>query len=269
MDRNAVFDEHETIQRLEAYIEDGATLPAGVLLVGAGCGCYDLITLKGLRAIRRAQVLVYDDLIDKRLLEHASESCELVYVGKRSGRHSMPQEQINALLIEKARKRSLVVRLKGGDPFVFGRGMEEMTALRKEGISVEYIPGITSCVAIPALAGIPVTHRGISRSFHVITGHTKAGSGELARDIDFGALVRLGGTLVFLMGLGHLQEIAEQLLRAGKEDTTPAAVVHGNFDSSVDVVQGTLMDIVAKAEEVKIQSPAVIVVGDVVDINIR
>lgn len=267
MDRNAVFDEHETVQRLETYREEDTGIVKGVVLAGAGCGCHDLITLKGLRAIRRAQVLVYDDLIDQRLLEYVPESCEQIFVGKRSGRHSMPQGKINALLVEKAKEGSFVVRLKGGDPFVFGRGMEEMTVLRKEGIHVEYIPGITSCIAIPAMAGIPVTHREVSRSFHVITGHTAAGSGDLAENMDFSTLARLEGTLVFLMGFGHLSQIAIELMNAGKEASTPAAVVHGNFGTAVDVVRGTLLDIAVKAEEAGIRAPAVIVVGDVVRVG--
>lgn len=272
MDRNAVFDESETMRQLEKYMRDekkeSAAVMEGVLLVGAGCGCYDLITLKGLRAIRRAKVLVYDDLIDQRLLEHASESCERIYVGKRSGKHSMRQEQINALLVQKAREGGLVVRLKGGDPFVFGRGMEEMTALREAGIHADYIPGITSCIAVPAFAGVPVTHRELSRSFHVITGHTAAGNQDrnLEEDIDFSLLARLEGTLVFLMGYGHLSQIAEALMRAGKEASTPAVVIHGGFDSNVKTVRGTLSDIAAKAEEARMQTPAVIVVGSVVDI---
>ncbi|MDE5823196.1 MAG: siroheme synthase CysG [Lachnospiraceae bacterium] len=272
MDRNVVFDGQETMRQLEKYVQveelECAKVLEGVLLVGAGCGCYDLITLKGLRAIRSARVLVYDDLIDQRLLEHASESCELVYVGKRSGRHSMRQGQINALLVQKAQEGGLVVRLKGGDPFVFGRGMEELTALEREGIPVQYIPGITSCIAVPAFAGIPVTHREVSRSFHVITGHTAAGNQDrdLAEDIDFSLLARLEGTIVFLMGYAHLAQIAEELMRAGKEAFTPAAVIHGDFDSTVAAVRGTLSDIAEKAEEAQIQTPAVIVVGNVVDI---
>ncbi len=267
MDADAVFDEQETMRRITAYTQDrqqpvrGAE---GVLLVGAGCGSYDLITLRGLRAIRRARVLVYDDLIDRRLLEYASESCERIYVGKRSGRHSMPQEEINGLLVQKAQEGGLVVRLKGGDPYVFGRGMEELRALREAGIRADYVPGITSCIAIPALAGIPVTHREVSRSFHVITGHTAGGG--LAQDIDFPALARLEGTLVFLMGLGHLAQIAEALMRAGKEAFTPAAVVHGSFDSAVTTVRGQLSDIAARADAAQIQPPAVIVVGNAVDI---
>lgn len=264
MDMNAVFDAQETMRRLEFYRrceEEDKT--AQVLLVGAGCGSADLITVRGLRAIRQARVLVYDDLIDQRLLEHASERCERIYVGKRSGRHSMAQEQIQRLLIQKAREGGLVVRLKGGDPFVFGRGMEEMMALRSEGIPVRYIPGIPSCVAIPAFAGIPVTHREVSRSFHVITGHMAGQSSA----IDFAALARLEGTLVFLMGFSQLSQIAQGLICAGKEAATPAAVVHGTFDAPVEVVRGTLADLAVKAAEAAIQTPAVIVVGKVVDIS--
>ncbi len=269
MDRDAVFDEEETMRRLEAYGTSKEIKTAGVLLVGAGCGSSDLITVRGQRAIRQARVLVYDDLIDQRLLDHASERCERIYVGKRNGRHSRTQEQIQALLIQKARAGGLVVRLKGGDPFVFGRGMEEMMALRSEGIPAAYIPGISSCVAIPAFAGIPVTHREISRSFHVITGHL-AGQDAMMHpedsDIDFAALARLEGTLVFMMGLGQLSQIAQGLIRAGKEASTPAAVVHGTFGASVEAVRGRLDEIAAKAAEV--QTPAVIIVGAVVEIFI-
>lgn len=276
MDGSVVFDKQETMRRLAeytGYTKDGQQAceetVGKVLLVGAGCGCYDLITVRGLRAIRRARVLVYDDLIDPRLLEHASESCEQIYVGKRSGKHSMRQEQINALLVQKAQEGGLVVRLKGGDPFVFGRGMEELTALREAGIEADYIPGITSCIAVPAFAGIPVTHREVSRSFHVITGHTASGNtdGNLTQDIDFPLLARLEGTLVFLMGFSHLAQIVQELVRAGKEASTPAAVIHGGFDSRVEIVRGTLADIAPKAAQARIQTPAVIVVGEVVNLT--
>ena len=265
MDTNAVFDEWETMRRLEAYAHgEEAGHIEGVLLVGAGCGSFDLITVRGLRAIRQARVLVYDDLIDQRLLAYASERCERIYVGKRSGRHSMAQEQIQKLLIQKAREGGLVVRLKGGDPFVFGRGMEEMMALRSEGIPAAYVPGVTSCVAIPAFAGIPVTHREISRSFHVITGHLAGKAADLCSKLDFASLARLEGTLVFLMGFGQLRQIADGLIHAGKKAATPAAVVHGTFDASVAVVRGTLADIAEKAAEAAMQAPAVIIVGRVV-----
>lgn len=264
MDTNAVFDEWETMRRLEAYAHgEEAGHIEGVLLVGAGCGSFDLITVRGLRAIRQARVLVYDDLIDQRLLAYASERCERIYVGKRSGRHSMAQEQIQKLLIQKAREGGLVVRLKGGDPFVFGRGMEEMMTLRSEGIPAAYVPGVTSCVAIPAFAGIPVTHREISRSFHVITGHLAGKAADLCSKLDFASLARLEGTLVFLMGFGQLRQIADGLIHAGKKAATPAAVVHGTFDASVAVVRGTLADIAEKAAEAAMQAPAVIIVGRV------
>lgn len=270
LDTNAVFDTQETLRRLESYVHGGeAGREAGVLLVGAGCGSSDLITMRGLRAIRRAQVLVYDDLIDPALLEYASERCERIYVGKRNGRHSMAQEQIQELLIQKAREGGLVVRLKGGDPFVFGRGMEEMMALRSEGIPVTYIPGISSCVAIPAFAGIPVTYRAVSRSFHVITGHMAGQDAAMRSDLDFAVLARLEGTLVFMMGLGQLSRIAQGLIDAGKEASTPTAVLHGTFGASVEAVRGRLDDIAAKAAEAAVQTPAVIVVGAVVDIGGR
>ncbi|MFG6369084.1 MAG: siroheme synthase CysG [Lachnospiraceae bacterium] len=267
MDCNAVFDAQETMCRLESYMHGEEIELAGVLLVGAGCGSSDLITVRGLRAIRQARVLVYDDLIDQRLLDYASEQCARIYVGKRSGRHSMPQDQINALLIQKAREGGLIVRLKGGDPFVFGRGMEEMLALQKAGIYAKYVPGITSCIAVPAFAGIPVTHREISRSFHVIMGHMTGQDLNKNPRIDFAVLAQLEGTLVFLMGFERLQQIVEGLIRAGKEPSTPVAVVHSGFDLSIEIVRGTLADIAEKTVESTIQTPAVIVVGTVVDIN--
>lgn len=251
----------ETMERMGTYTECPGDRTGTVTLVGAGCGAYDLITLKGLNAVRSAQVLVYDDLLDPRLLEHASESCERLYVGKRTGRHSMPQEEINALLIEKARQGKNVVRLKGGDPFVFGRGGEEMMALQEAGIAVKAVPGITSSIALPAAAGIPVTHRGISRSFHVITGHTADGGKDLHSELE--AIAGQEGTCIFLMGFTHLREIAEGLMLHGKSGDTPVAVVHGEFDGTVQAVRGTLADIDRKVKQSDIRMPAVIVVGAV------
>lgn len=231
-----------------------------VTLVGAGCGSYELITLKGLRAIRYAQVIVYDDLIDKRLLDFAAESCECIYVGKRSGRHSMCQEEINALLLQKAKEGKRVVRLKGGDPFVFGRGGEEIHALNREHIPTAYIPGITAALAVPAFAGIPVTYREISRSVHIITGHTSATDSTLPE--NFAHFARLDGTLVFLMGLANLAQIAQALIKYGKNPQTPAAVIHGNLDNTVEIIKGTLFNIVEKVQQTSIKMPAVIVVGE-------
>lgn len=263
IEQNRPLSEQETADRIAAYAAripaNPSTKPGTVLLVGAGCGAYDLITLRGLNAVRSAQVLIYDDLMDARLLDHAPESCEKIYVGKRNGRHSMPQDEINRLLIQKALQVKCVVRLKGGDPFVFGRGGEEIQALKNAGIEVEVIPGITSSIAVPAAAGIPVTHRDVSRSFHVITGHTAQSESGLPPELP--TIAKLNGTCVFLMGFSHLKEIAEGLISYGKSPDTPAAVLHGGFDGSVQTVRGTLADISAKVEQSDITMPAVIVVG--------
>lgn len=261
MDENRIFDADETLQRMKMYCQNQNPGQSGmVTLVGAGCGAYDLITLRGLNAIRKAEVLVYDDLIDARLLEHASESCEKIYVGKRIGVHSREQEEINAILIEHAKKGRRVVRLKGGDPFVFGRGSEEMEALKAKGISVTEVPGITSAIAVPAAAGIPVTHRGKSRSFHVVTAHTKGTADNLPEGLK--ELAAVEGTLVFLMGMHQLSKLAGQLMEYGKSPETPAAVVQGRFDGTVLSVRGTLDDIAEKVRESGMQSPAVIVIGE-------
>lgn len=263
MEQNRPLSMEETMGRMRTYTDCPQGGAGMVTLVGAGCGSYDLITLRGLNAVRSAQVLVYDDLLDVRLLEHASESCEKIYVGKRSGRHSKSQEEINALFVEKARQGKRVVRLKGGDPFVFGRGWEEMQALRESGIEVCEVPGITSPIAVPAAAGIPVTCRGVSRSFHVMTGHAAEGGKE--PDIELADIARLEGTYIFLMGFAHLKELAEKLILYGKPENTPAAVVHGDFDGTVQTVRGTLANIAQKVRQSDICMPAVIVVGDVAD----
>ena len=214
-----------------------------VVIAGAGCGTYDLITVRALNAIKKAQVLVYDDLIDNRLIEFGVESCEKIYVGKRNGRHSMAQEEINELLLKKANEGKLVVRLKGGDPYVFGRGGEEMLYLKSNGIETEEIPGVTSAIAVPAMAGIPVTHRDVSRSFSVVTGHTKD-MDSLYEEIRNSA--SMNGTCVYLMGLTHLAQITEALVSGGKPKNTPAAVITGGFDDTYRIVKGTLADIELK-----------------------
>lgn len=254
MEKGSPLTKEEEKRLLEKEEPEGS-----ITLVGAGCGSFDLITVRGLNALRHAQVLVYDELLDERLTAHAAESCERIYVGKRNGKHSMPQEKINALLVEKAKKGKQVVRLKGGDPFVFGRGGEEILALRREGIKVKVIPGITSAIALPEAAGIPVTHRGLSREFHVITGHASDYGHSLLKEME--KYASLQGTLVFLMAFTRLEEIARELIRYGKNPETPAAVVHGNFDGSQIVVRGTLSDIAEKVKEAKMETPAVIVIG--------
>lgn len=250
--RQAVQDYMDGTFRAES-VEKGK-----VILTGAGCGAYDLITVRGLNAVRNAQVLIYDDLIDERLLSHAGDSCEKIYVGKRSGRHSMPQDEINALLIAKAKEGKMVVRLKGGDPFVFGRGGEEILALKKAGIEAEEIPGISSAVAAPAAAGIPVTHRGTSQSFHVITGHRAANSP--AENME--TLAALEGTLVFLMGLENIKEITKGLIAGGKSESTPAAVIRGGFDNTTQTIRGCLGNISEKTKRFGVTPPAVIVIGE-------
>ena len=228
-----------------------------VWLIGAGCGSADLITVRGLKLLRQCDVVVYDDLIDSALLAEAPRQAKRIYMGKRCGKHSAPQEEISRVLVEEARTGNRVARLKGGDPFVFGRGGEEALALRDAGIPYEEVPGISSAIAIPAAAGIPVTHRGVSRSFHIITGHTAAGG------LPEGAahLAALDGTLVFLMGLSHLEKIAGSLLEAGKSPDTPAAVISGGNAAHPATVRATLGTIARRAREAEVRPPAVIVVG--------
>ena len=232
-----------------------------VYLVGAGCGDGDLITVKGLKLLRQCQVLVYDDLIAEELLEEVPETAEKIYVGKRYGKHSSSQEEICRLLVQKAGEGKTVVRLKGGDPFVFGRGGEEMKALMEAGISCQEVPGISSAIAIPAMAGIPVTYRGLSRSLHIIAGRTADTEGGLPEDLEL--LARLNGTLVFLMGLNQLERIVNGLLDCGMAEETPAAVISGGNAPCPVTVRGTLRTIAEETEKKQVRSPAVIVVGKV------
>lgn len=249
---------------LEAVLA-GAPRAGKVYLVGAGCGEADLITVRGLRLLERCEAVVYDDLLAPELLDAAPESAERIYVGKRRGRHSMAQEDVNGLLISKAREGKTVVRLKGGDPFVFGRGGEEALALQAAGIEWEYVPGVTSAVAVPGEAGIPVTHRGVSRSFHVITARTADAPDGLPPDLE--ELARLPGTLVFLMGLSRLEEIARRLIGAGLPRSTPAAVIGGK--NAPRAVRGTLGDIAERVREAGPEAPAVIVAGGTAGMNLR
>lgn len=228
-----------------------------VYLIGAGCGPADLITLRGMDRLRRCGAVVYDDLIDPALLDLAPAGAEKLCMGKRQGRPSPSQAEIDAVLISLARAGKDVARLKGGDPFVFGRGGEEILALREAGVPWEVVPGVTSAVAVPAAAGIPVTHRDLSRSFHVVAGHTAGTADGLPAGLEH--LAALEGTLVFLMGLSHLPQIVRRLLEAGKSPDTPAAVV--SWDASRPAaVRGPLSQIVRLAAG--ICPPAVIVVGE-------
>ena len=232
-----------------------------VTLVGAGCGRADLITVRGLRAIQRCQAVVYDDLIDPKLLEAAPETARRIYMGKRSGVAGATQAQINEQLIALAREGLRVVRLKGGDPYLFGRGGEEMLALREAGIPCREIPGIPSAIGIPAEAGIPVTHRGLSRGLHIVTGHTADTAGGLPGGMA--EMAGLPGTLVFLMGLGSLERIAEELMAGGKAASTPAAVISGGNSPNPACVRGNLQNIAARVRQAGVQAPAVILIGEV------
>ncbi len=239
-----------------------------VSLVGAGPGDPSLITLAGLARIRRADVIVYDRLVDKQLLEYADPEAELIYVGKKpaedggSGAESPSQEAINRILVEKAQQGKWVVRLKGGDPFVFGRGGEEAEALARAGVPFEVVPGVTSAVAVPAYAGIPVTHRGVASSFAVVTGHEDAGKD--GSSINWPQLATGVDTLVFLMGVKTLPELAAKLIEHGRPPETPAAVIQQGTTHEQRTVTGTLADIAEKAREAGIEPPAITVVGEVV-----
>ncbi len=239
-----------------------------VYLVGAGPGDPGLITVAGLDRIREADVIVYDRLISDRLLDHARGDAELIYVGKIpshvSGATGAPHDQdaINRTLVDKAREGRRVVRLKGGDPFVFGRGGEEAEALRAAGIPFEIVPGVTSAVAVPAYAGIPVTHRGVAASFAVITGHEDPAKAESA--IDWLHLATAADTLVFLMGVKNLPEIVANLVANDRPETTPVAVIRWGTTPEQSTVTGTLADIVERVAEAGLTPPAITVVGEVV-----
>lgn len=233
--------------------------------MGAGPGDTGLLTVRGQQLLRCAEVVLYDRLTDPALLQELPVGCAVVDVGKCSGARRMTQEEINALLIRYAKEGKTVVRLKGGDPFVFGRGGEEALALDAQGVPYEIVPGVTSAIGALAAAGIPVTHRGIAESFHVITGHTKEDllPGQLA------VYAGLAGTLVFLMGVGHLQAITDGLMQAGKRADCPAAIVQQGTTVFRRRVDGTLGTIAALAKEQHIMSPAILVVGETAAMHLQ
>lgn len=235
-----------------------------VYLVGAGPGDPGLFTLRGEMLLKQAECVVYDRLIPKELLELTSVECERIYVGKSSHNHTMKQEDIQKLLIEKAGRYASVVRLKGGDPYVFGRGGEEAIALRDAGIRCEVVPGVTSAVAGPACAGIPVTHRGIAGGFRVVTAHDK---GDKLADIDFPSMAAGTETCIFLMGLGNLGEIVSGLLQAGMPEDTGVAVISKAAMREQKSCFGNLTNIVSRVHEKELETPAVIVVGNVVALH--
>ena len=237
-----------------------------VVLVGAGPGDTGLLTLKGEKYIKQADCLVYDRLSSPQLLSMAKAGCELIYVGKENHKHVMKQDAINELLYEKSKCHELVVRLKGGDPYVFGRGGEEALYLVERNVEVEVVPGVSSSVAALAAAGIPITHRGIAKGFQVITAHSRK---DEEADIDYSLLTDETITCVFLMGLAHVKSIAAGLMKAGRRADTPAAVISNGTLAAQRKCIGTLVDIGEKIEKAKLTSPAIIVVGDVVSLNDR
>ena len=234
-----------------------------VYLVGAGPGDPGLLTVRALELLRKADVVVYDYLVNPDLLIHLKENAERIFVGKVGRGTQTPQSEINELLVAKAIEGKVVVRLKGGDPFLFGRGAEEALTLQAAGISFEIVPGISSALAVPAYAGIPLTHRGLSSSIVILTG-ANAGDGKLSQDL-FNA--RAADTIVVLMGIAHLRKISEQLITLGKSLDTPVAVIRWGTYESQQIVTGTLETIAAIAAAERLRPPSIIVIGEVVKLQ--
>jgi uroporphyrinogen III methyltransferase/synthase len=236
-----------------------------VYLVGAGPGDPELITVKGLECIKKADVLIYDFLASPFLLKHASTQTEIIYVGKKGGDHTLSQDRINALIVEKAKSGSTVTRLKGGDPFIFGRGGEEAEVLIQAGIPFEIVPGVTSAIAAPAYAGIPLTHRKFTSTVAFVTGHEDPA--KEASSIDWASLAKGIGTLVFLMGVKNLPHIADRLLSHGMDPETPVALVRWGTTARQFTVTGTLDTIAERVKATGLKPPAIIVVGHVVTLR--
>ena len=235
-----------------------------VYIIGAGPGDPGLITVKGLRCLKEADVVIYDHLVSEEIVRQAKEPAHLIYAGKKGGEHTLPQDEINRRLVEEAKQGNIVARLKGGDPFIFGRGGEEAETLAQAGISFEVIPGVTSAVAVPAYAGIPLTHRGYTSTLAFVTGHEDPTKDK--SDIDWETLAGIG-TLVFFMGVKNLRHITTNLMVHGKEGDTPAALIRWGTTEDQETLTGTLSDIARKAEARKFSPPAILVVGDVVNLR--
>ncbi|UII34436.1 uroporphyrinogen-III C-methyltransferase [Fulvivirga ulvae] len=229
-----------------------------LILVGAGPGDADLITLKGLKALKNADVVLYDALANSSLLEYCKESCIKIYVGKKAGLHQYQQIYINAMIVDYATRYNNVVRLKGGDPFVFGRGHEELEHAEQNGIEVEVIPGISSSLAVPATNHIPLTKRGVNESFWVVTGTTSNGS--FSKDMAYAA--RSSATVVILMGMKNLKLITE-LFSYYRDEYEPVGIIQNGTHNNQKEVFGYLGNIVSRAEDLQIKSPAIIIIGQV------
>lgn len=231
-------------------------------IIGTGPGDEELLTLKAVKALKKCTAVLYDRLVSNNVLNYLNDDCEIYYCGKEPGEHYRTQEEINEMLVNLVNKGHVVGRIKGGDPYVFGRGGEEVLALKKSNIDFEVIPGVTSPISVLNYAGIPITHRGIAQSFHIITGKSAK---EL--NTNFEALAKVEGTLVFMMGLSSLRSICENLIKYGKDRNTKAAIVMRGTSSKQKKVIGTLENIEEKAKEAKLQSPCIIVIGEVVSLS--
>lgn len=236
-----------------------------VYLVGAGPGDPKLITVYGMECIQKADVIAYDRLVNPKLLTYAKEDAELIYCGKSPGRHHLIQDEIHTLLVEKALEGKTVIRLKGGDPFVFGRGGEEAEILKANGIEYEIIPGITAGIAAPAYAGIPVTHRDHASSYAIVTGHGRDYKGE--DNLNWQALAQGIDTIAFYMGIGNMPFICEKLMEHGRNENTPVAVIEWGTTHQQRTITGTLNTITDLAEQENIKNPAILLVGDVVKLR--
>ena len=256
------------IHKTTGYVmaESDMRKPGMVYIIGAGPGDPGLMTMRGTECLGEADVVVYDYLVSTEILRLSGKDARLIYVGKIGGQHSITQENLNRVLVEEAVKGQTVARLKGGDPFVFGRGGEEAEFLREAGVSFEVVPGITSAIAVPAYAGIPLTHRALTSTVAFVTGHedpTKGGS-----SIDWKGISTVG-TLVFLMGVRNLPRITDALMNEGKDPATPVALIRWGTTPDQETLTGTLADIAARAEEHSFSPPAICVVGEVVGLRDR
>ncbi len=236
-----------------------------VFLIGGGPGDPGLITLKAIECLRKSNVVIYDYLVNEQLIDFVPPDAERIYVGKKCDEHTFSQEEINELLVLKAKEGKIISRLKGGDPFLFGRGGEEAETLAESGISFEIIPGISSAIAAPAYAGIPVTHRGLASSVHIITGHEQENSSAV--NIDYSILAKLKGTLVFLMAMGNLQNIVSGLLINDKDPNTPVAVIRWGTCKDQEILISTLNKVIDDVTEKKFNPPCVVVIGEVVNLR--
>lgn len=236
-----------------------------VYLIGAGPGDPELITIKAQKLLRKADVLLYDRLVTEGILENIPQNCEKIYVGKYPGEASATQERINELLVDRAMKGGNIVRLKGGDPFLFGRGGEEALVLKKAGIEFEIIPGITSAIAVPAYAGIPVTQRHISSSVAIITGHEA--SSKRISTVNWESLARSVDTIVIMMGIRNMKRITGKLIEGGRDPETPVAVIEKGTTKNQRITVGTLANIEKKCVESGVKPPAIIIIGNVVELR--